>query len=405
MQTERLYYTYSSANPFAANIVETRPWEAEGKKAALVLDKTVFYPEGGGQPADRGTINGLPLLDVREHDGDILHIVSIDNAAQPAIGPANLVLDAARRNDFTVQHTGQHLLSGTILRLTGKPTLSMHLGDAVNTIDLDSPEIAAEILAQAEEAVMDAIGQNHPVIVHLCPPEDISRFPLRKTPPQGEEVIRVIEIEGNDFSPCCGTHCESSGRIAMLRILGTEKYKGMTRISFIAGRRVFNDSRILHENAGLISRSLKVPVYETGRAALALLEKARALERRIGEMEESAAETRAAALLEKFALPDGGMAPVIIEVFENEGMEAVLRIGRAAQKHTQAVLVFASEKDRKFAALCSAKGRDIRPLLQEAFAKNNGKGGGGPSFFQGQFAQAAEFSAFLAEVKTKAGQL
>ena len=398
-----MYYDYASPAPFAANIIELRPL-ADGEKTALVMDRTIFYPEGGGQSGDRGTVNGVPLLDVQEKDGDILHIVSTINSKQLNCGPAEMTLDAGRRRDFTVQHTGQHLLSGLILRLTGKHTVSMRLGEEINTIDVDSPELSPQVLAQVEDAVMDAIEEDHPVIIHRCPPEDITAFPLRKTPPQGEDVIRVVEIEGNDFSPCCGTHCKSSGQIGILRILGTEKYKGMIRVSFIAGRRALWDSRILHDNAGIISRSLKVPLGETGKAALALLEKANSLERHIKELEDSAAETRALALLKKAGLEPGGSAngKMIIESFSAEGIEEVLRIGRAAQKLTNAVLVFASEPDCKFAAFCPVKGFDIRPLITKAFEKAVGKGGGGPSFFQGQFARAADLSGFLEELKANA---
>ena len=402
MHTEKLYYDYNLAVPFAARIVEVRP--LEGEQAALVLDKTIFYPEGGGQSGDRGRINNFPVTDVREQAGAILHIVSLAGGGQPVPGAAELVLDAARRRDFTVQHTAQHLLSGTILRLTGKHTVSMHLGEETNTIDVDAPELAADMLREAEDAVMDAIERNHPVIVHRCPPEDIAAFPLRKTPPAGEEVIRVMEIAGNDFSPCCGTHCTATGQIGMLRILGAEKYKGMTRVVFIAGRRVLRHSRMLHNNAALVSRGLKVPLEETGAAALALLEKTGGLERRVKELEDAAAETAAAALLEKAGLRSGVPAngAVVIETFPNSDIAELLRIGRAAQKNTGAVLILASGKDRQFAAFSSVKGNDIRPLIQPAFAKAGGTGGGGPSFFQGVFSSPVELSVFLAEVKTNA---
>jgi alanyl-tRNA synthetase len=398
MQTERLYYDYTTADPFAANILEVRPWGAGNAKIALVLDKTLCYPEGGGQPGDRGSVNGIPLLDVLEKDGEILHIVSAGDGTRLCPGQAELILDAERRRDFTVQHTAQHLLSGTVLRLTGKPTVSMHLGDEINTIDVDSPELSADTLVAVEDAAADAIEKNHPVIIHRCPPEDVRSFPLRKVPPQGEEVIRVVEIEGNDFSPCCGTHCKSSGQIGMLRILGAEKYKGMTRVSFIAGRRVLWNSRLLHDNAGLVSRSLKVPLGETGKAVLALLEKTRLLEQRVNELSDVSAEFKAAALLEKAG--SRGRDAVVIESYAEETIEEVLRIGRAAQKRTEAVLMLASERDIKFAAFCSVKDRDIRPLLKDAFEKAGGKGGGGSSFFQGLFASAGELAAFLSTVQT-----
>jgi alanyl-tRNA synthetase len=217
-------------------------------------------------------------------------------------------------------------------------------------------------------------------------------------------VIRVVEIRGHDFSPCCGTHCRSTGQIGILRILGAEKYKGMTRISFIAGRRCFRDSRLLRQNGEIVSRALKVPVGETGKAVLALLEKTSGLERDLRALEEAAAETKARALLEKAGLlpgraPDSGAVPLATEIFPGAGFDEVLRIGRAAQKKTAACLVLASEKDLKFAAFCSVKGYDVRPVVKEIMEKHGGKGGGGPGFFQGLFDSPGAPSAFMAAVK------
>jgi alanyl-tRNA synthetase len=423
MQTQRAYYDYRGADVFRAEIREVRPYAAspagEAGTWAVILDKTIFYPEGGGQSADRGTINGIPLADVQEKDGEILHLFTQDGG-RLVPGPADLVLDARRRRDFTVQHTGQHLLSGTILRMTGKPTVSMHLGEEVCTIDVDAPELAADMLPAVEDAVMDAIEEDCPVVIHLCPPEDIAAFPLRKTPPPGEDVIRVVEIRGHDFSPCCGTHCRSSGQIGILRILGAEKHKGMTRVSFIAGRRCFQDSRLLRRNGEIISRSLKVPVGETGKGVLALLEKTGKLERDLKALEEAAADAKAQVLLEKAGLrsgggpalsrpaaegpgsaPAAGPLPLLAETVPGAGIDEVLRIGRAAQKKTNARLVLASEKDVKFAAFCSAPGADVRPLVKEAMEKNGGKGGGGPGFFQGLFDSPGALAAFMAAVQAR----
>jgi alanyl-tRNA synthetase len=393
MQTEKLCHDFAGSEPFKAHILEIRPLEG-GKNFSLILDKTIFYPEGGGQPGDRGTINGCALIDIQERDGEILHMVSAGQESALSPGPAELVLDAVRRRDFTVQHSAQHLLSAILLRLKGCRTVSMHLGDEMNTIDLDCPELSAETLSAAEDEAARVIEKDCPYITHLCPPEDINSFSLRKIPPQGKEVIRVVEIWGYDFSPCCGTHCQSAGQIAMLRILGAEKYKGMTRIGFIAGRRVFAHHRMLYENACLISRGLKVPVSETGKGTLALLEKANALERQVRDMENAAAETKARALLE-----NAGNSAFITESYADADIDEAIRIGKAASKSSESVIIIAAEKDLKFAAFCSAKERDIRPLFAGAFEKANGRGGGGPSFFQGQFAAREDLASFLAAVR------
>jgi alanyl-tRNA synthetase len=398
MRSERLYYDYSSEEPFPAEIRELRPL---GDWTAVLLDKTIFYPEGGGQDADRGSINGIPLLDVQEAPGmagetEILHLIAGDGNLRP--GPATLILDSRRRRDFTVQHSAQHLLSGTILRLTGKHTVSMRLGAEFDTIDVDTPELPADTLARVEDAAADAIEADAPLVIHLCPPEDITRFPLRKVPPQGEEVIRVVEIAGHDFSPCCGTHCKSAGQIGILRILGTERYKGMTRVTFIAGRRVLAESRLLRQNGETVSRALKVPVTETGAGVLALLERNAALERDLKALRETAADQKAQALIARAALANTNAGlPVITELYDAD-FDEVLRTGRAAQKKTGAILLLASREENKFAAFCSGKGVDLRPLLKTAMERRGGKGGGGAGFFQGVFETAAALENFLSDV-------
>ena len=396
MQTEKLFYDHATNEPFTANIIETRSCGADNA-IALILDKTIFYPEEGGQPGDRGTINGSTIIDVREKEGEILHIVAACPDSRLKPGPATLVLDAKRRRDFTVQHSAQHLLSGTLFRLTGCNTVSIHLGDEASTIDFNCKDLSSEIMLAAEEAVADAIEEDCPIITHLCPPEDIATFTLRKIPPRREEAIRIVEILGKDATPCCGTHCKSTGQIGMMRILDAEKYKGMTRISFIAGRRVLLHHRMLHENAGLISRNLNVPVNGTGKGTLALMEKANALERRMKEMENAAAVNKARDLLEKAGKQN--KTDIIVECYRDESISEVLCIGKAAEKLCESVLILASEKDLKFTAVCHAEGCDIRPLVTGALKNANGKGGGGPSSVQGQFFAKQDLDSFLAELK------
>ncbi|MDR0390051.1 MAG: alanyl-tRNA editing protein [Spirochaetaceae bacterium] len=398
MRTGRLYYTYTgtesagASDGFPATILELKPTAAG---FAALLDKTIFYPEGGGQSGDRGSINGVPLIDVKEEGGEIFHLVEPNADLKP--GPALLVLDAARRRDFTVQHTGQHLLSGIILRLFSAPTVSMHLGEEYNTIDVTRNEFSEAELIAAEEAVFDAIEENNPVVIHLCPPEDIQAFPLRKHPPSGEEVIRVVEIQGYDFSPCCGTHCASTGAIGMLRILGAEKYKGMTRITFIAGRRVLFDSRRQRREADIVSRALKIPVNGISSGVLALNERLKDLEKNLVTLKNAEARREAEDLLKEAG--SAGENAFVQRLYAGRSMEDTLLIGRTAQKHTDAMLFLASEPDKKFAALCSKKGVDIKALLEEPFNKYGGQGGGSGGFFQGRFPSLETLKQFLDETK------
>ena len=399
-KTEKLCYNYVSAAPFEAEILELRP-SADGK-TAIVLDKSIFYPDGGGQPADRGKINGVSLLDVRDNDGEISHLVSVANAAQLRPGKAECLLDLRRRRDYTALHSGQHILSGTIINMIGAPTVSMHLGDETYTIDVDTPEMSDEFLLTVEEAVADVIEENRPVTVHLCPPEDLGSFPLRKVPPMGEEVIRVVEIEGCDIIACCGTHVKRTGEIGLFRIHGAEKYKGMTRISFSAGRRLLLESRSLRQNAAVVSHALSVPLGEIGKGVLDFIDKAAQIEKRLKALEEKAIQEKAEALIEKAGnnakLADAN-PQITIESYAEEGIDEVQNIGKIVQKKSQAAFILASERDKKFVAFCSSKGFDLRAFIKGVFEAQGGRGGGSPSFFQGSFGTKEALDAFLREMQ------
>jgi len=281
-----------------------------------------------------------------------------------------------------------------------------------------------------EETVAGLIEENRPVNIHLCPPEDISSFPLRKRPPKGEDVIRVVEIAGCDIIACCGTHLKSTAEIGLLRIFGAEKYKGMMRISFLAGRRLLRDSRLLRQNAVVISRALSVPLGETGKGVLELLEKTAQTEKRLRALEERSVLTQAEALIRKAdaahrethapaegsvgatvpagaAGPSGAAGPagpgpvIVVETYADADINEVMNIGKAAQKQTRALLVLVSEQDLKFAAFCQTRDFDIRPVIKAAFEAHNGRGGGGPSFFQGSFTAKEALDAFIREIQTR----
>ena len=402
-QTERIYYNYASAAPYEAEILELR--QSGNDKTQIILDKTIFYPEGGGQPSDRGTINSVPVLNVQEKDGEILHLVSSEGINNLAAGPAKLILDLRRRRDHTQLHTGQHLFSGFLLRMYDAPTVSMHMGDENCTIDVGIEKLDDEALIAAEDAVADAIEENRPVIVHLCPPEDVSSFPLRKLPPQGEEVLRIVEIEGCDIVACCGIHLRTTAEIGLFRILGAEKYKGMTRISFTAGRRLLLHSRRLRQNAVFVSQALSVPVNEIGKGVYELLEKTAQTEKRLKALEEKNTRAKAEDLLKKTQRPVEASGPhIIVESYIDEDINEVLNIGKIAQKQCQCEMVFllASIPDIKFCAFCSDKNFDLRPFLKGAFEAHGGRGGGGQSFFQGGFGTKEAMEGFLQTI-AKAG--
>src|SRR3984893_2904196 len=192
--TERLYLMDSYLRSFRARVLEVR--ELDGRPAAI-LDRTAFYPEGGGQPGDRGTLGGVKVLDIQERGGAVLHV--LDQALQP--GEVAAEIDWTRRFDHMQQHHGQHLLSAAFDKL-GAPTVSFHLGERTCTIDLDAPPAQVDG-ARAEAIANESIWRDLPVVARDFTGEERAKLPLRKEPVKGD---RVVLVDGVDASPCGGTH-------------------------------------------------------------------------------------------------------------------------------------------------------------------------------------------------------
>src|SRR5262249_39801349 len=230
--TERLYLADPYLTRFQARALRAFP---VGKRLAVVLDRSAFYPEGGGQPGDRGALGGVPVVDTQERDGEVVHLVEAPQWTQDEVEG---VVDWARRFDHMQQHHGQHLLSAAFLRVHGAPTVSFHLGEKTCTIDLDSSieRFSAEALRSAETAANESIWQDHPVIARDFTGEERARLTLRKEPVKGD---RVILVEGVDASPCGGTHPRRTGEVGSIAVLRAQRWgSGATRVEFVCGNRV-----------------------------------------------------------------------------------------------------------------------------------------------------------------------
>ena len=210
----------------------------------VVLADTLFYPEGGGQPADRGTVGGIAVADVRKTGDDIRHVLA---------GPApsdrvTLEIDWARRFDHMQQHTGQHLLTAVAQQRFGWHTTAFHLGERVSDIELATPGIRPEQLTGLEEAVAAEVRAARPVTSRRVSPEEYAQLPVRtRGLPEGHAgSIRLVAIEGLDLNTCGGTHLSSTAEIEALKLLETEPLRGGTRLFYAAGTRL----RRLHEAHG-----------------------------------------------------------------------------------------------------------------------------------------------------------
>lgn len=230
--TRRLYHDDAYLRRFEADVIAHTTFR---DLPAIVLDQTAFYPEAGGQLGDHGTLGGARVVDTQEtDDGTIVHLV---DGELPAIG-AHVTgeIDWARRRQHMAQHTAQHLLSGTLLDRARAATASARLGESTLTIDVTRDRIPDAELAAAEDLANDIIDDDLAIRAWFPTEGELAQLKLRRDPKVSAD-IRVVAIGDFDFSPCGGTHCARTAQLGSIRITGTERYKGMTRVTFTAGRR------------------------------------------------------------------------------------------------------------------------------------------------------------------------
>jgi alanyl-tRNA synthetase len=230
--TRRLYHDDSYLRRFDAQVIAHTTFRDQ---PAIVLDQTAFYPEAGGQLGDRGTLGALAVRDTQElDDGTIVHLVG---GELPAVGTTVTgEIEWARRRQHMAQHTAQHLLSGTLLDRAQAPTASARLGESALTIDAARDRIPDAELAAAEDLANDLIDDDLAIRAWFPTGDELAAMKLRRDPKVSAD-IRVVAIGDYDFSPCGGTHCARTSQLGTVRITGTERYKGMTRVTFTAGRR------------------------------------------------------------------------------------------------------------------------------------------------------------------------
>lgn len=246
----------------------------------VVLEETIFYPTGGGQPHDTGFINDVPVLDVFEKEGIVYHLLAKD----PGTKDVSSLLNWERRFDHMQQHTGQHLLSALFLDKYAYTTESFHLGTAYSSIDISAANLSIKEQQAVETAVNTVILDNLPVHFYMAKKEELKDIPVRKLPPQVEE-IRIVEIEKIDYSPCSGTHVARTGEIGSLKILKAEKYKGMTRVYFLCGERARQDYSVKHALISELIALLSVPLEDLPQRVADELEQKRELEQEIQRLQ------------------------------------------------------------------------------------------------------------------------
>jgi alanyl-tRNA synthetase len=378
--TERLYTSDPTLLEFEAVVTGRR--EHEGRPAVL-LDRTAFYAESGGQPWDTGTLGDASVVAVFEDGTDVVHVLDRPLAAERVRG----VVDAARRRDHVQQHHGQHLLSRAFVEIARAETVAFHLGAEVTTIDLDRP-VSADQARGAERRANDIVWEARPVRVSTLSPAEARAQGLR--PPEGVEAdVRIVEAEGFDRQPCGGTHPRTTAEVGVVVVTALERYKAGTRVSFVCGHRALAATARRQEVLDALVATLSAPLDDLVAAARKAKDDLVEGERKARTLLERALEGEARRLLDEARgagpAPAAGPPAVIVAAYEGWTPHdlRVLATRLVALAPCVALLGSRSEKAHLVFAQSEGLPHDVPALLKAALEQLGGKGGGRGNVAQG----------------------
>lgn len=404
---EKLFYSEPYLKQWEAsveNVIE------RDNKYYVKLSKTAFYPEGGGQPSDHGTIDGVELLELEEKDGVIYHILP----EAPKNTTVSCELDFERRLDLMQQHSGQHLLSAVFYNTYDGKTSSFHLGEDYISIDISLSDVSSELIKEVEDKANKYIYENIEVKNFLITPDEVDNYPLRKLP-KVKEDIRIVEIGDVDFSPCCGTHVTKTGEIGIIKIIKFEKYKGNTRIYFKCGNRALQDYQNKNDIISGLSKQFNAAENEILVRAEAILHELDEAQKTVKEYKDKIAYYEAMDILNSEELDMEGYSSKqeakashgnkIVRVFSEKSFVDIQLISKHILSKGSFLQILASELDNRI-LFAHDGGFEINcgKAFKEHLSSFNGKGGGSDKQAQGGFQNTEDmlrFVEFLKEMVNK----
>ena len=380
MDHRKLYYADSHLKEFSATV--TGCTEAKGGWA-VTLDATAFYPTGGGQNCDLGTLGGVNVLDVKEQGEEIIHLCDAPLEIGSTVAGS---IDWERRFDHMQQHSGEHLVMGQIYQKFGYHNVGFHMGTGIVTIDLDGPVTWDELL-EIERKVNRIIWENRPVKTWYPSPEELPsvNYRSKKALPW---PVRIVEFSGADVCACCGTHVKFTGEIGMVKFVSCIKFKEGVRIEMASGKRAMELFQNIFEQNRQVSQTFSAKILETGAAA-----------RKFNELLNQE-KYRATGLQRKmFAAIAAGYAGKAQAVHFEEGLNPgqVRELADAIAEKAKTAIVYSGTDETGYSICIISKSADTRELGKAVNAQLNGRGGGKPGAFQGSIrATKAQIEAFFA---------
>ena len=367
METEKLYYQDPYQTTFTARVLTCKP----SKGGCLVtLDRTAFYPEGGGQPADHGVLGGVTVTDVHEKDGVIFH--TCDKVVEPG-STVEGSIDWTRRFDHMQQHSGEHILSGLLCSLYDCSNVGFHLGADTVTIDYDR-ELTWEQVLEAERQANEAIWRDTPAEITFPAPDALAQLDYRSKKELTGQV-RIVTFPGADCCACCGTHVRRAGEVGLIKVLSCQKFREGVRLEILCGQRAYRYLSRIYEQDHAVARLLSVKPQDAFAAVERQNAELTAAKLRMTELEDRLFALRAQSL--------AGRGDVLLLEPPMRPDGARKLADTAARAAGGLAAVFAGERDSYVYALVHAGGADISPLVKRLNSALSGRGGGRNGFAQG----------------------
>jgi len=347
------------------------------------LDQTAFYPTSGGQPNDLGCIGEAKILDVRDEDDLILHLVD----RELGLGEVQGSIDWERRFDHMQQHTGQHLLSAMFQERYGLPTVSFHLGTDLCTIDLRGPAPRADVLEGAQRAGNQIIFEDRPVNVRYGTASQLAQAGVRKEVDR-EGILRAIEIEAADLQPCGGTHVKSTGQIGLILVRRCSKIRQDWRVEFVCGGRAARQGGRDFDLLRRMSDRLSCPSEDLPAAIEKLMAERDEHHKGLRSVLQQLAKVRGLAAIQAATRSPGGLR-IVAEVLRDVHVELALPLATEAAKNEKTVALLIHEESGQIVfAQHPSSGKDLQTILKQVLEKTPGKGGGSRDFVRAKLSDA-----------------